>query len=121
MTKNVKYIHPRPVMTDNMYGTGEWTSGEVKEVPDNIAAKLARHCDCWEITKEKATQTVEVAKKDTSEDDDLDQTEQDLRLMDKEHLLDYAAREFPAMNFDKRKSVDNLREDVITHIRRFRT
>jgi hypothetical protein len=43
----IQCISTRDSHEDTIYGTGMWTFGEVKEVPDDLGKKMARHADVY--------------------------------------------------------------------------
>ena len=44
---HIQCISQRPVHNDLLYGTGTWSPWEVKDVPDDSAAKMLRHTDVY--------------------------------------------------------------------------
>ena len=43
----VKYIGRRPIYSDGLYNSGEWSKDQVKLVPLLIAAKMLKHTDVY--------------------------------------------------------------------------
>lgn len=44
---HIQCISKRQTNDDLLYGTGRWASGEVKNVPDDVAARMLRHRDVY--------------------------------------------------------------------------
>lgn len=129
----VEYIGYRPSFRDHLYGTGlVFTTGQVRNVPAELARKLLRHHDLFKegtpadveqteppktepTLDDEAVQAVEAANKAKQEEKDQESKVQDLHdtinTMDKT-ALEAFARENYRQELDKRLSLPKLRDQV---------
>ena len=110
----IKYIGKRPTYIDGMYGTHTaFVQGETVMVDSDIAAKMLRHPDQYELGKAKgAAPAVEpTAEKPVKEDEATQDLRDQINIMDKDSLETFAKNHF-RIDLDKRKSVSSLREAV---------
>ena len=117
----IKYIGKRPTYIDGMYGTHTaFVHGETAMVDSDIAAKMLRHPDQYELGKAKgAAPAVEpTAEKPVKEDEATQDLRDQINIMDKDSLETFAKNHF-RIDLDKRKSVANLREAVTQLVDRF--
>lgn len=134
----VKYIGRRPEWHDRIYGTGlSFVTGQVRNMPGDIAYRLLRHADLFEVAAkdsvieceptperddddtaellEKGAQAKEEAQQELGKIHDLyDQIEQ----MGKDSLIEFAATKY-MQKLDKRSSVDSLRTQVRQFVDQF--
>lgn len=133
----VKYIGRRESWSDRLYGTGlNFTTGQVRTVPAQVARNLLRHRDLFEDQSQDAAVLVVEPEADVDPVDDtaalLQQAQQqqqdelanqnalqDLRdrvmQMDKQTLEDFAKVSY-RQEIDKRRGLGALREQVIGFI-----
>lgn len=131
----IQYIGYRPSFRDHLYGTGlVFTTGQVRNVPDELARKLLRHHDLFTAAEaasasqepetppqapatldDEAVQAVEAANKAKQEEKEQESKVQDLHdtinTMDKA-ALEAFARENYRQELDKRQSLAKLRDQV---------
>lgn len=133
---SVRYIGPRKKWTENIYGSGlAFTNNQQRMISEQLAKKLLRHADLFEAgdtvqaegttdsnqpddTAEQlaqAQQNQDQAKQEESERQDLVDR---IMLMDKDALGDFALSNYE-QNLNKRRSVENLREQVVGFVDRF--
>ena len=108
----IRYIGTRPEYIEGTYGSRlVFVSNEVKNVPDDLARKLLKHPDVYEQAGESTGHYVEA---DTviQEPDYLEDARDFVINMDKDMLAEFAQTNF-RMSLDKRKSVENLRSEVV--------
>lgn len=130
----VTYIGRRPTFTDTIYGTGlTFAQQQTRVLPDAIAAKFLRHPDVFAKGTGEAAQDVAPGDGTTEALASMnkDKTEQDKQLNQLQDLRDSiqhmntkaALEEFARTNYkqelDKRKSLAELRTEVIGFIDRF--
>lgn len=132
-TVDVQYVGRRERWKDTLYGTGLYfNAGQVRTLPIVIATKLLRHKDVFkEFAGKRAEVVVEPGARLESDDDtsalleegrkDGERTEHTLleiqQVFDQIDRMDKAAlEEFARNNYrqdlDKRRSLENLREQV---------
>lgn len=134
----IEYVGKRPAYTDGLYGTGDWTKGEIKPVHDVTAAKMLKHVDQYQKPRSepkpaetKAAATIDAAaesainldadvvgepKPSESEEEKASQEARDsVAHMDKDALINYAQVNF-RQSLDKRQNVENIRQRVVTMI-----
>lgn len=111
----IKYIGHRATYREGAYGSGiVFAHGQTVNVEDDVLAnKLLRHKDVYVLGEEGNVAEFVSPKQDQSEDEDkLQQQRDSVALMDKEALESFAKTTF-RVDIDRRKSVDNLRAQVI--------
>ena len=108
----VTYVGFRESYKDVKYGSGiVFNKGETLAVPDAIAAKMLNHTDVYVLGKATPELKEAVPEEKPKQEDTQDMRDQ-IMTMEPDALLYYAMTEFNR-TLDKRKSVDNLRRDVI--------
>ena len=96
----IRYQGFRPAHRDNLYQTGEWKSGDVKDVPEDIAAKLLRHPDVFRRAKNGAEPTEKVEPPQSAALEDIEAARmQDIRyqvgnMTEKQAVIDFAQANF---------------------------
>ena len=65
MPTKVQYVGKRQSYTDSLYGTGDWTKGEIKPVHDVTAVRMLKHTDQYQAPKSEAKSS-KTAKKDAA-------------------------------------------------------
>ena len=112
----IKYIGHRPTYREGCYGSGiVFTKDGVVNVDDDaLANKLLRHPDVYVKADEVAdTEPVSGPKAPTNDPEDAAQDTRDaIMAMDKAALASYAKTHF-SVDVDQRKSVGNLRTQVV--------
>lgn len=112
----IKYIGHRPTYREGCYGSGiVFVKDGVVNIDDDVLAnKLLRHPDVY-VKADAATGTESVVGQ-KKPDDDAEDAAQDVRdaimAMSKEALETYAKTHF-GVDVDRRKSVENLRTQVV--------
>jgi hypothetical protein len=113
----VRYIGTRPFYCEGAYGSKiNFTKGETVLVPDDLAKKLLRHGDVYELSED----TVDVQPavipppNPNTEPDEATQAARDMvaNMDTPEALVDYAATNFAGHKIDKRMSIPNMRTEV---------
>ena len=110
----IKYIGHRSNFSDVIYGTGiAFERGQTVNVEDDqIARKMLRHTDVYELGDDSEAQEPAKQPKNPSTDDDPDQTARDaIANMSKVALVAYAKNTF-SVDLDKRASVGDMRTRV---------
>lgn len=134
-TVPVKYVGRRDEWIERKYGTGlTFSKGQVRHLPESLARRLLRHADLFalaDLVSDSAGEP-ESGTDDSSEDDTAEQLakaqdekaqrdkeQEDLQglrdqimVMDKEALDEFAYTRYQ-QKINKRRSVENLREEVI--------
>lgn len=117
----IKYIGKRPTYIDGMYGTHTaFVQGETAMVDSDIAAKMLRHTDQYELGKVKgAAPAVEKTSEKPEKEDEATQDLRDqINAMDKDALEAFAKNHFK-IDLDKRKSAASLRQHVTQLVDQF--
>lgn len=120
----VQYMGNRPSpRSDNLYQTGEWVSGQIKDVPDAVAAKMLRHPDVYVLAGERQG-VIEVVEGQPLETDELDEEAvEDARMSIDAMGTKNAVYDFVQTNFnqelDRRSSLRNMKEEAIRLIDQF--
>lgn len=128
----VKYTGRETPFIDRNYGSDlSFEPGQVRPIPHDLAEKLLRHADVFELTASpekkapEADDTGELlaeanAKKldDTNAQNRLQDLIDRVNYMDKDALADFALINY-RHNFDKRLSVAKLREQAVGLIDQF--
>lgn len=138
--KIIQYIGPKKVQTDALYGTGlAWEgAGSFHPVIDKIAAVMvARHPDVYqdvsdivsmdsvkeqynEVEDEQPEEVeTENAAKEAEAQLALDEIRLSIQSMSKKELSDFAILQFQGLKLDKRKKVNELRDEVLLNLDRF--
>lgn len=120
----IKYIGKREIYRDGCYGTGlVFTIGETINVEDDdIARKMLRHKDVYVAgDAEEATGTAaKIAPPKKDDDDEAQQARDAIANMTKGSLVSYAKTNF-STDLDNRKSVADMRAQVIGLLDQFGT
>jgi hypothetical protein len=112
----IRYIGARPRYTEGTYGSRiEFVQGETVLVPDDLAEKLIKHADVYELGDDPDAAAAFIPEPNpNTEPDEAIQAARDLVAnMDTiEALVDYAATNFAGRKLDKRQSIPKLRREV---------
>lgn len=111
----IRYIGPRPEYTEGTYGSRlVFVSDEIKKVPDDLAAKLLKHPDVYELAGDAVPDEVTVAQKpDVDDTEDLLQSARDaVANMNKATLEEFAQTNF-RIELNKQSKLADLRLEVI--------
>jgi hypothetical protein len=113
----VRYIGARQFYCEGAYGSKiNFTKGETVLVPDDLAEKLLRHKDVYELSAD----TVDVqpaiipTPNPNQEPDENVQAARDMveNMDTPEALVEYAATNFAGHKIDKRMSIPNMKTQV---------
>lgn len=114
----IKYHGFRARHGDRLYGTGEWTPGTVKDVPDDAGARLLRHPDMFgpgkggkvdEIVSEEATAAAAKAKEDARVQEARDAV---AAMQDKQAVIDFALVNY-GRKMNQRQTLDALKRQAV--------
>lgn len=110
----IKCILERDRHEDTIYKTGAWNTGEVKNVPDDVAKKMLRHADVYVAATAKESKGAEaVVIEPTKELSDKTQDAYDaIAKMGKEAIRTFVKSNFN-MPVDLRKPEPQLRAYAI--------
>lgn len=130
---NIEYIGKK-LFSDRLYNTGlTFDVGQVRDVPDEIARLFLRHSDLFaeagkkevkpktaetDNTKELITEQAKVNEQKQVEQNALADLYAQVSVMDKDALEQFAKDHYQ-VDINKRKSLENLREEVIGLIDQF--
>ena len=117
----IKYVGKRPTYIDGMYGTHTaFVQGETVMVDSDIATKMLRHHDQYELGKAKgAAPAVESPNEKPVKEDEATQDLRDqINIMDK-HALKQMAWERYQQRFSGNPSVESLRAKVTQLVDQF--
>lgn len=130
---SINYIGKKPFF-DRLYNTGlSFDVGQVRDVPDDMARLFLRHKDLFVVsdTAPKAPKTKETDNTQTLIDQKAKETAEKIKsennlqelytqvsVMDKDALEQFAKDHYQ-VDLNKRKSLENLREEVIGLIDQF--
>lgn len=129
---NVRYIGKKP-FNDRLYNTGlTFDVGQVREVPDDMARLFLRHQDLFVLsdkptkkdkpksddTQELIDEHAKVTAQKTKDENDLQDLYVQVHNMDKDALEQFAKDRYQ-IDLNKRKSLENLREEVVGLIDQF--
>ncbi len=129
----ISYIGKKPFV-DRLYNTGlTFDVGQVRDVPEDMARLFLRHKDLFavsdkapKVSKPKETDNTqalidqkakETAEKNKSENN-LQELYTQVSVMDKDALEQFAKDHYQ-IDLNKRKSLENLREEVVGLIDQF--
>lgn len=112
----IEYHGRRQRHDDRLYGTGEWTPGLVKDVPDVAGQKLLRHPDMFRPGTGEAAQVIVKAALDEAAKSLEEQRTQDARdavaaMTDKQAVLDFALTNY-RRKLDSRAKLDVLKRQA---------
>lgn len=111
----IKYIGDREQHTDNLYGTGLiWTSGQVHNVEDGIAARMLAHADVYKEAKAVKGEVPAVAIQ-VVEPEKLPVPLPNLDTMDKQELRTFAQQHY-GENLHHAMSEVNMRSTIHSFI-----
>ena len=114
----VRYRGHRAIHRDNIYQTGDWAAGQVKDVPDAVGVKLLRHPDVYETAAQPKTGTVEKVEETAPQ---LEANEaarvQNARdivngMTEKQAVADFALANYQR-KLDQRQSLDNMKREAV--------
>ncbi len=113
----IRYRGKRPRYTEGMYGSKiEFTQGETVLVPGDLALKLLKHPDVYELGEDTADAQpafIPEPNPNTEPDENVQAARDLIANMDTiEALVDYAATNFAGRKLDKRMSIPKLRTEV---------
>ena len=113
----IRYIGARPNYTEGTYGSKiEFTQGETVLVPDDLALKLLKHPDVYElgdITADAQPAIIPAPNPNQEPEEDVQAARDLVANMDTiDALVDYAAINFAGRKLDKRQSIPKLRREV---------
>ena len=113
----IEYHGRRPRHDDRLYGTGEWTPGLVKDVPDVSGQKLLRHPDMFKAGTGEAAQVIakEVvaeAAKNFEERRVQDARDTVQAMQDKQAVLDFALANYQR-KLDSRLRLGELKRQAV--------
>lgn len=132
----IRFIGRRDSWREVRYGSGlTFTRNQVRSVPEKLANRLLRHIDLFELAEQVETEeAAKAAAKDDTEDQLAAAKEQAAKrkaeeaqrqsvvdrvmVMDKQALEDFAKANYQ-QDLDKRRSVETLRQQVVSFIDRF--
>lgn len=134
----IQYIGLREFWRDNLYHTGlHFESGQIRLVSADAARKLLRHPDVFELVTDDTSELEQSEDADVVDDtseleqsgkqdaenemsafDEVQDVIMEINQMSKESLALYAQSNYSQV-LDKRKSVDNLREEVVQMVHQF--
>ncbi len=116
----IKCILERDRHEDTIYKTGAWATGEVKNVPDDVAKKLLRHADVYVAATAKESKGAEaVVIEPVKELSDKTQDTYDaIAKMGKNAIKAFVKGNFN-QNIDLRKPEAALRAEAIQLVDRF--
>lgn len=131
---SVRYVGRREPWIENLYGSGlTFERDQQRLLPESLARKLLRHADLFkpgdtqqglgdEHGNDKGDDQLAKAQEQARQQQEQDSDRQDLMdrimLMDKDTLADFALVNFE-QTLNKRRSVENLREEVAGFVDRF--
>ena len=99
----VQYISLRPNHSDNIYGTGKWDFGEIKDVPDDAGRKMLNHHDVYSRPiAEPNAPVAKITPPTMSQDAPLQEFYDQLSIMTKDQARDFIETKFN-MKVDIRK------------------
>lgn len=115
----IEYKGHRPRHIDKLYGTGAWTPGAVKDVPDDAGHKLLRHPDMFQPGKAAEGKVEVVAKAESTgaakalEEERRAQEARDTvaAMQDKQAVLDFALTNY-RRKLDARQKLDVLKRQA---------
>lgn len=113
----IRYQGIRPRHRDNLYQTGDWREGDVKEVPEEIGAKLLRHPDVFRRAKNGAEAVETVTAPEPRNLETGEAALQEARdivagMMDKQSVADFAFANWQR-KLDQRQSLDSLKREAV--------
>ena len=120
----IGYIGFREVLNDPLYGTGRWTKNEAKLVSAEMADKLLKHKDQFElVVMEEGAEPPEVVSDPDKEEEILDDENEIARdtinqMKRKAPILDFAKNNF-GIDLDKEATVKQLQESTIGLVDQF--
>lgn len=91
---NIQCISARPDHVDNIYGTGSWDFFQVKNVPDDIGAKMKRHIDVYLVPDDQNETAPKVTPVTASNEDPLQEFYDSLAQMSVEQMKDFVETKF---------------------------
>lgn len=124
----IRFIGRREVWREIRYGSGlAFTKNQVRSVPERLAERLLRHVDLFELADKAAPEDdtmeqLDAAKQEAAKQKALEEQRQSVvdrvMVMDKQALEDFAKTHYQ-QDLDKRRSVETLRQQVVSFIDQF--
>jgi hypothetical protein len=112
----IRYIGHRPRYTEGTYGSRiEFVKGETVLVPHDLALKLLKHADVYELgadTEAPQPAIIPIPNPNTEPDEAIQEARDLVANMDTEALVKYAATNFSGHKIDKRLSIPKMRTEV---------
>ena len=113
----VRYRGIRPRHRDNLYQSGDWAEGDVKEVPEDMGRKLLRHPDVFRRAKNGAEAVETVAAPEPGRPDAEAALAQEARdivaaMTDKQAVADFALANWQR-KLNQRQSLDSLKREAV--------
>ena len=108
----VRYRGIRPRHRDNLYQSGDWAEGDVKEVPEDMGRKLLRHPD---VNGAEAVETVAAPEPGRPDAEAaLAQEARDIvaAMTDKQAVADFALANWQR-KLNQRQSLDSLKREAV--------
>ena len=117
---NVQNISQRPGHTDNIYGTGQWDIGEIKDVPDDLAKRLLKHTDVYVKATGKLKDVPKVNIAQPTPDEPLQEIYDSVKNMNRDQMRDFVQTKFN-LKLDMRKfpTDDSLREHALMLVNQY--
>jgi uncharacterized protein YjlB len=117
----IRYIGHRSFYVEGAYGSKiEFIKGETVLVPDDLAAKLLKHADVYELGADtEAAQPAIIPSPNPNQEPEEDiQSARDLvaNMDTVDALVEFAATNFSGRKLDKRLSIPKLRREVTRFI-----
>lgn len=113
----IRYQGIRPRHRDNLYQTGDWREGDVKEVPEETATKLLRHPDVFRRAKNGAEAVETVAAPEPGRPDAEAARAQEARdivaaMTDKQAVADFALANFQR-RLDRKQGLAAMKREAV--------
>jgi len=122
----VRYVGKTETYPDNLFGTGLWSQGEVKEVVPDVAMRMFRHPDQYVQTEQAESGTDAVAvgslpvDRSAAEESDDQKLRDSISRMGAEQVRQYIAENF-RQKVDGRLGLDALRQKAVQLIDQYGT
>lgn len=113
----IRYQGFRPRHRDNLYGTGDWEAGTVKEVPEDMGRKLLRHPDVFRRAKNGAEAVETVAAPEPGRPDAEAARAQEARdivaaMTDRQAVADFALANFQR-RLDRKQGLAAMKREAV--------
>ena len=110
---NVQYISERPSHVDNLYKTGEWETGETKEVPDDVGRRMVKHADVYSVSRVAATSRVVIKQDEPTEQEKMQETYDLVNAMTEDSIRTFVKTQFNRSLDGRIKDIGKLRAAAI--------